>query len=300
MLALRSAGYAEDHPVIRSAMEALERYVVTRNGQRRIEMWTSVIMDTTMGLSAAAMAGDTALRPVTERAARWLLDNQVTKLGDWAVLTKEEDRVVGGWPFEFVNEANPDVDDTAFALVALRRLYALGANAEVDDACDRASRWTLSQQCDDGGWAAFEPLRWRLPGREVLGRVGFLEPPSADVTGHVLEALAANGQAAIPAAERGIQWLRRNQLPDGSWPGWWACYHIHGTSAAVTGMTACGIPGDDPAVARACDWLVAHQRDDGGWGEDFRAARSGVDRQGREHAVADVVGAARAPRRGAR
>ncbi|WP_284421857.1 prenyltransferase/squalene oxidase repeat-containing protein, partial [Streptomyces albus] len=43
-----------------------------------------------------------------------------------------------------------------------------------------------------------------------------------------------------PAARRGIAWLRRNQRPDGSWPGWWACYHLHGTSAAVTGLTACG------------------------------------------------------------
>ncbi|MGW6709822.1 squalene--hopene cyclase, partial [Streptomyces sp. NPDC054956] len=77
--------------------------------------------------------------------------------------------------------------------------------------------------------------------------------------------------ARTPAALRGIEWLRRNQHPDGSWPGWWACYHLHGTSAAVTGLTACGIPGTDPAVARACDWIVAHQQDDGGWGEDIRA-----------------------------
>lgn len=271
ILALKCVGYRDDDPVLRRAMEALDRYVVVREGKLRVEMWTSVIMDTTMALSAAATAGSPAKRAVTERAARWLLDNQVTKLGDWAVLTK--DPVIGGWPFEFVNEANPDVDDTAFALVALRRLYARGDDAEVDDACDRAARWVCSQQCDDGGWAAFEPIRWRLPGREELGRVGFLEPPSADVTGHVLEALAANGQGDGAAARRGIEWLRREQREDGSWPGWWACYHLHGTSGAVTGLTACGVPGSDPVLTRACEWIIAHQRPDGGWGEDFRALK---------------------------
>ena len=54
----------------------------------------------------------------------------------------------------------------------------------------------------------------------------------------MLEALGADGRAGTAAARRGIAWLRRNQRPDGSWPGWWACYHLHGTSAAVTGLTA--------------------------------------------------------------
>jgi squalene-hopene/tetraprenyl-beta-curcumene cyclase len=271
IVALDSVGYQQDHPVVRVAMAALDQYVVVRNGQRRLEMWSSVVMDTALGVSAAAMANRPELEPAADRAVHWLLDNQVTELGDWAVLTPNP--VAGGWPYEFANNANPDADDTGFAVAALRRLHRPGDNADVDAACDRASRWLASQQCDDGGWAAFEPLRWRLPGRAALAKIGFLEAPSADVTGHVLEALAGNGQASSRAARRGIEWLRRNQLPDGSWLGWWACYHLHGTCAAVTALTACGVAGDDPAVTRACDWVIAHQQDDGGWGEDIRALR---------------------------
>ncbi|CAL9647221.1 Squalene--hopene cyclase [Streptomyces sp. enrichment culture] len=269
IVGLIAAGHRPDHPVVRSAIEALDQYVVHKDGRRRLEMWTSVVMDTALAVSAAAMTGDAGTRAAAHRAVPWLLDNQVTELGDWAVLT--EDPVPGGWPYEFANDANPDSDDTAFAVAALRRLHPVGSDPAVDEACERASRWMLSQQCADGGWAAFEPLRWRLPGRDALARIGFLEAPSADITGHVLEALGADGRAGSPAARRGIRWLRDHQHPDGSWPGWWACYHLHGTSAAVTGLTACGVLGTDPAVARACDWIVAHQQDDGGWGEDIRA-----------------------------
>ncbi|MFE4371739.1 prenyltransferase/squalene oxidase repeat-containing protein [Streptomyces sp. NPDC056835] len=271
VVGLDSAGFPQDHPVIKAAMAALDRYVVDRGGQRRLEMWTSVLMDTALAMSAAAMTGDPGARSAAGRAVPWLLDNQVTELGDWAVLTK--DPVPGGWPYEFANDANPDSDDTAFAVAALRRLHPRGTHAAVDRACERAVRWMLSQQCADGGWAAFEPLRWQLPGRAALARIGFLEAPSADITGHVLEALGADGRGHAPAAQRGIAWLRRTQHPDGSWPGWWACYHLHGTSAAVTGLTACGVPGSDPAVVRACEWITAHQQPDGGWGEDIRALR---------------------------
>ena len=270
VVGLRSAGHRLDQPVLRAALSALDGYAVTTGDQRRLEMWTSVVMDTALGLSAAAAAhGHPALGDAARRAADWLLANQVTELGDWAVLTPNP--VAGGWPYEFTNNANPDADDTGFAMAALRRLCPPGADPAVDDACDRATRWLFSQQCDDGGWAAFEPLRWRLPGRAALAKIGFLEAPSADVTGHVLEALAANGKADTVEARRGVRWLRRHQQPDGSWPGWWACYHLHGTSAAVTGLTACGVPGTDATVVRACDWITAHQRSDGGWGEDIRA-----------------------------
>ncbi|RPK89889.1 MULTISPECIES: squalene--hopene cyclase [Streptomyces] len=269
VMGLTAVGCPQDHSVLRAAMAGLDRYVVDKDGQRRIEMWTSVVMDTALGLSANVMAGGPEAKAATEPAVRWLLDNQVTELGDWAVLTP--DPVPGGWPYEFTNNANPDADDTAWAMAALRRIHPRGSDRAVDAACERAHRWLLSQQGDDGGWAAFEPLRWRLPGRDKLASIGFLEAPSADITGHVLEALGADGGADTPAARRGIHWLRRNQHADGSWPGWWACFHLHGTSAAVTGMTACGVPGDDPAVSRACDWITAHQQDDGGWGEDIRA-----------------------------
>ncbi len=43
-----------------------------------------------------------------------------------------------------------------------------------------------------------------------------IDPPSADVTAHVVEALAAEGLAGSRAARRGVVWLLRAQEPDGS------------------------------------------------------------------------------------
>jgi squalene-hopene/tetraprenyl-beta-curcumene cyclase len=271
VMGLDAIGLGRDHPVVKAALTGLDRYVVERDarGHRRIEMWTSVVMDTALALTATVMAGGPGTESATGPAVRWLLDHQVTEPGDWAVLTENPEP--GGWPYEFTNNANPDCDDTSWAVAALRRLHPRGADPSVDQAVAKAVRWMESQQCEDGGWAAFEPLRWKLPGRDALACIGFLEAPSADITGHVLEALGLDGRAGTPAARRGIAWLRRTQRDDGSWPGWWACYHLHGTSAAVTGLTACGVPGSDPAVVRACDWIVAHQQPDGGWGEDIRA-----------------------------
>ena len=268
VVGLEAVGYPRDHPVIAAAVGALDRCVIDSGGRRKVEMWTAVVMDTALAVSVAAGQDRADARAAAGRGAAWLVRQQVLRPGDWAVLTP--DPVPGGWPYEFVNDRNPDADDTSWVVAALSRLPGPPA-PEVEAACDRAVRWLLSQQCADGGWAAFEPLRWRLPGTATLARMGFLEPPSADLTGHVLEALAARGLAGHPAARRGIGWLLAHRHEDGSWPGWWACYHLHGTSAAVTALTACGLPPDHPAVARAADWVQRHQQPDGGWGEDIRA-----------------------------
>ncbi|MFE7559157.1 prenyltransferase/squalene oxidase repeat-containing protein [Kitasatospora sp. NPDC057500] len=268
LIGLDAAGLPADHPVRTRAMAALGEYVTQHDGQRHVDLWIPVVMDTALSLNAT-VAAPGADPKATEAAVRWLLDNEVTEPGDWAVLTPGQ--APGGWPFVFANNTNPDADDTGFAVAALRRAHPVGSDPAVDAACRRAVDWLESQQCDDGGWAAFEPLRWRLPGRDRLAGIGLLEAPSADVTGHVLEALGADGRGDTPAARRAVAWLRDHQRPDGSWPGWWACHHLHGTSAAVTGLAACGVPGDDPALVRACTWITAHQQEDGGWGEDIRA-----------------------------
>lgn len=267
VVALEAVGYQRDHPVIAAALGALDRAVIDSGGRRKVEMWTAVVMDTALAVAATARQRD---RPdavaAAARGADWLRSVQVLRPGDWAVLTP--DPVPGAWPYEFVNDRNPDADDTSWVTAALSRLPE---TPELAATCDRAVRWLVSQQGADGGWAAFEPMRWRLPGAAALARMGFLEPHSADITGHVLEALGARGLAGSAAARRGVDWLVREQRPDGSWPGWWACYHVHGTSAAITGLTACGVPPEHPAVARAADWLQRHQQADGGWGEDLRA-----------------------------
>ena len=57
-----------------------------------------------------------------------------------------------GWAFEFENDLYPDIDDTAWSLLALHRAGAL----DDTDARDRALAWILAMQSKNGGWAAFD------------------------------------------------------------------------------------------------------------------------------------------------
>jgi squalene-hopene/tetraprenyl-beta-curcumene cyclase len=178
----------------------------------------------------------------------------------------------GGWAFEYANAAYPDVDDTAVAILVLARYRndpkwkAKG----LPEALDRAVNWVLAMQCSSGGWAAFD----KDNDKEILCKIPFcdfgeaLDPPTVDVTGHVLEALAAMEFAPDhPAVKRGLEFLYSEQEADGSWWGRWGVNYIYGTSAALPAMKAMGQDMRDPRFLKAADWVLSQQNADGGWGE---------------------------------
>jgi squalene-hopene/tetraprenyl-beta-curcumene cyclase len=186
--------------------------------------------------------------------------------GDWSV--RRPKLAPGGFPFEFANDNYPDIDDTAEIVLALRRARAGEA------AASRGVDWLLGMQSKSGGWAAFDVdntsrLVNKLPFCD-FGEV--TDPPSADVTAHVLEALALEGLAAHPAARRGLDYLLAEQEDDGSWFGRWGANHVYGTGAAVPALVACGLR-EHPSVRRAVEWLASIQNADGGFGEDLRSYR---------------------------
>ena len=47
--------------------------------------------------------------------------------------------------------------------------------------------------------------------------------------------------------------------------------YIYGTGAVVPALIAAGVDPGDRRLRRAIEWLIAHQNDDGGWGEDLRS-----------------------------
>jgi squalene-hopene/tetraprenyl-beta-curcumene cyclase len=205
------------------------------------------------------------------RAARWLLGEEVTVRGDWSIA--RPDLAPGGWAFEFANVNYPDVDDTAEVLLALERLAGSLPITGLEGARERALEWTEGLQSRDGGWGAFDADNTRALVRQLpfldFGEV--IDEPSADVTAHTIEMLAAVGRAATPAARAGVRWLLDHQEADGSWFGRWGINYIYGTGAAVPGLIAAG---QDPAsepIRRAVRWLERHQNEDGGWGEDARS-----------------------------
>ena len=94
------------------------------------------------------------------------------------------------------------------------------------------------------------------------------DPTCADLTGRVLEMMAAVGyRADHPVARRAITWLKRDQKADGSWWGRWGVSYIYGTFSALSGLRAIGVDMSEPWIGRAVAWLKSVQNPDGGWGE---------------------------------
>jgi squalene cyclase len=75
------------------------------------------------------------------------------------------------------------------------------------------------------------------------------------------------------AIERGVRAIRETQRADGSWEGSWGVCFTYGTWFAVWGLVAAGVRKGDPALERACAFLLRHQSADGSWGETPESCR---------------------------
>jgi len=251
LMALHLGGYPLDHPVMRRGVEGLDRFMVEDTddarrvgappgASRRLEACQSPVWDTALAIVALADAGLPDDDPALVRAARWLLGEEVTCAGDWRVA--RPDLAPAGWAFEFANVNYPDVDDTAEVVLALQRVAGgrrhpatVALRSQIEAATVRAQRWVQGMQGRDGGWGAFDADNTRSLVRELpfldFGEV--IDEPSADVSAHALEMLAALGLLDTPAARRGVRWLIAQQEPDGSWFGRWGVNHVYGTGAAA-------------------------------------------------------------------
>ncbi|MCX5172646.1 squalene--hopene cyclase [Streptomyces antibioticus] len=271
IIALHLLGYDLAHPVMRAGLESLDRYAVWReDGSRMIEACQSPVWDTCLATIALADAGLPADHPQLVKAADWMLGEQIVRPGDWSV--RRPQLPPGGWAFEFHNDNYPDIDDTAEVVLALRRVEHHDPQ-RMERAIARGVRWNLGMQSRNGGWGAFDVDNTsRFPNRLPFCDFGeVIDPPSADVTAHVVEMLAVEGLSHDPRTRRGIAWLLAEQEPDGSWFGRWGVNYVYGTGSVVPALTAAGLPTRHPAIRRAVGWLERVQNDDGGWGEDLRS-----------------------------
>jgi squalene-hopene/tetraprenyl-beta-curcumene cyclase len=275
IMALDVLGYAEDHPLRQEAVRQFEALMVNDGDRFFFQPCFSPVWDTAIALYALAQSG-TAPRDSLRRGADWLLSKEVRTKGDWSY--KRPDTEPSGWYFEFANEFNPDIDDSAMVLLGLA--HAEASDPAAQQACHRrAVNWMLSMQSKDGGWAAFDAdNNWQF-----LSEVPFadhnamLDPSCADITGRVLEALCAHGlDRDHPNVRRGVDYLVRTQEPDGSWYGRWGVAYIYGTCFALRGLRAAGEDDREVHVLRAGEWLRSIQNADGGWGESCASYDNGV------------------------
>lgn len=270
LVALYASGYALDHPVLAKGLAALDaHWSYWRGDCKFIQASESPVWDTLLTLLAMQECGrriDDC--EVMHQALDWLLARECRQPGDWAALSPRASP--GGWAFQRANRNYPDVDDTAVAIMVLARLTGSQRSADVAAPLQRAIEWLLDMQSDNGGWGAFD----RNNSTRVITRIPFcdfgevLDPPSADVTAHVVEALATAGlPAGHPALRRAVAYLWSEQEVAGCWFGRWGVNYIYGVAAVLPALAAAGEDMQQARVVNAVDWLLAHQNQDGGWGE---------------------------------
>ncbi len=268
IIALRLLGYPLDHPVLAAALRGLDSFTVDDERGLHLEACQSPVWDTALAMVALSDVGVAGDDPAMRKAAQWLLAEEIRAKGDWSVRRPEVPP--GGWAFEFHNDNYPDVDDTAEVILALRKVLP---DSKIEAACRRGVEWSVGMQGRSGGWGAFDADNdsatvAKLPFCD-FGEV--TDPPSADVTAHMVEMLAEEKNVDRSVIQRGIDWLWGSQEPDGSWFGRWGVNYVYGTGAVVPALVAAGVSRSDPRIRAALRWLVDHQNNDGGWGEDLRS-----------------------------
>jgi squalene-hopene/tetraprenyl-beta-curcumene cyclase len=258
-------GYARDHPDWLTAASAVDKLVVRNSERSYCQPCLSPVWDTALACHALVETDDRRLQPAIERGLDWLAGKQVLEVvGDWA--TVRSGLRPGGWAFQYENPYYPDVDDTAAVALALDRID----RARYRPTVERAAEWIVGMQSRNGGWGAFDADNTH----DYLNHIPFadhgalLDPPTADVSARCLGLLVQYGyRTNHPAVAAAINYLRREQEPDGSWFGRWGSNYIYGTWSVLAGLNAAGIDPGTPEIRRGAAWLLTRQRADGGWGE---------------------------------
>jgi squalene-hopene/tetraprenyl-beta-curcumene cyclase len=252
------------------ARASLDKLLVVGEEEAYCQPCVSPVWDTALTAHALLEMGSKEAQAAALRGLDWLLPLQVLDIkGDWA--TRRPGVRPGGWAFQYANAYYPDLDDTAVVVMAMDRARRNGAGKRYDEAIARGVEWVKGLQSRNGGWAAFDVdnVYHYLNNIPFADHGALIDPPTEDVTARVVSMLAQLGEtpSTSEALSRGIGYLMRTQMQEGSWYGRWGMNYIYGTWSVLCALNVCGLH-DSAAMRRGADWLVAIQNADGGWGED--------------------------------
>jgi len=270
IFALMALGHGPDDPLTAREIREFSRFEIEGEDTIRMQPCVSPVWDSCIAMVALEEAGLPPDHPALVKSADWILSKQVLGAGDWQV--KNKDAEPGGWVFEYRNDFYPDVDDTAFVLMALQRVKFPDPK-RMEAAVRRGVQWLLSMQNQDGGWGAFD----RDNNKAFLCNIPFadhnamIDPSTADVTARVLECLGRYGwQEDHPAVQRGLKFLLQDQCEDGSWFGRWGVNYVYGTSGVLRALETVSLTAKE-YCQRAVRWLRTVQKADGSFGESLRS-----------------------------
>lgn len=255
----------KDHPVAKKGAAFLVASV-REDGSWPIDTnlatWT-----TTLAVKALSYQPGILTSEQRSSLRTWLLGQQWTKEHPYTHAAP------GGWAWTDLPGGVPDADDTPGALLALLKL------GTVDPRMQQAGRdgvqWLMGLQNGDGGIPTFCRGWGNLP----------FDRSSPDLTAHALRAWSAwrshvEGAQRRPletAMKRALNFLKKEQRPDGSWlPLWFGNEHVtdddnplYGTAQVVTALrevAEAGFAGAAELAQKGVAWITSAQNDDGGWG----------------------------------
>jgi squalene-hopene/tetraprenyl-beta-curcumene cyclase len=268
IFALLALGHSPDDPLTAREIGEFSRFEIEEHDTIRVQPCVSPVWDTAIAMVALEEAGLPPDHPSLVEAADWLLENQIVGPGDW--MLKTPGVLPGGWAFEFRNDFYPDVDDTAFVLMALQRVD-YPDKARMESAIRRGLAWLLAMQNHDGGWGAFDHNN----DRQFLCHIPFadhnamIDPSTADVTARVVECLGRFGWPSNhPVIQRAVRFLLKDQTAEGPWFGRWGVNYVYGTSGVLRALETVALSATE-YCKRAVEWLRLVQNPDGGFGESI-------------------------------
>jgi squalene-hopene/tetraprenyl-beta-curcumene cyclase len=276
VIALRDAGVPDDDPAVLKATDWLLSKEIRVPGDWSVRRplaapggWafefandnypdTDDTAEIVLALHRVAHPDSAKVGAAVDRATAWLSAMQCTN-GGWGAFDAENtNRLCENLPFcDFGAVVDlPSADVTAHIV----EMYAALGKADCRQS-RHGVRWLLRAQEKDGSWFG----RWGA--NYVYG------------TGAAVPALVAAG---VPVEHRSItsavRWLHDRQNPDGGWGEDLRSYRdasLRGRGASTASQTAWALlallaaKDRGGAVDAGIDWLVATQREDGGWDEDL-------------------------------
>jgi squalene-hopene/tetraprenyl-beta-curcumene cyclase len=281
VMGMAASGYGS-HPVTARGVEFILK------SMRADGCWPIDTNLATWVTTLAVNAGAGDWLDVEERAAvrDWLLGQQFQEEHPFT------HGAPGGWAWTDLPGGVPDADDTAGALLALRRLGPL--DGRVRRAGRLGVRWLLDMQNRDGGIPTFCRGWGTLP----------FDRSCPDLTAHAIRAFVAWREDVEPALQsriqaataRALRYLARSQRADGSWTPLWFGNQFeakqenptYGTAQVLISLR--GLPEAERLTAAGIRWLELAQNEDGGWG-GARGLASSVEETAL--AVAALTGHAR-------
>jgi squalene-hopene/tetraprenyl-beta-curcumene cyclase len=191
------------------------------------------------------------------------------KLKKYVDFTESVQSADGGVGYGIDFDVGPDVDDTSEAV----KLWS--HNQDYRNAQVKATDWLVKQQGTVGGWGAFNKdnessALMKFVTKDFEDSDSLFDFPSADCTGHALEAIGSAGLTSkhAPSVARAIRFLKNKQnKKSGSWEARWAVNHIFGTHVALAGLLKVGESEKSPYIQKAYHWMRQLQNTDGGFGE---------------------------------